>query len=174
MNQRLLIVLLFALTSSSMWAQSATTFDPADDLQTTNLKGLSAVGVVVSELNPDLESTGLTEDQIKADTESRLRKSGIRILNGRERLNTAGQPYLHIVIDTSCDNLTNSCTFYVGLRLVERTHLERDSTIRTYSSTWARESALMTVRRDHLGDDIRALLNEFFEQFQKALQAANA
>ena len=172
MKQHLVVILLSVLTVTSMHAQSATPFDPAEDLQTSNLKGLNAVGVVVSELNADLESSGLTDDQIKADTEGRLRKSGIRVLNGRERLNTAGEPYLSVIIDTSCNNPTNLCALYVAVRVVERTHLERDSTIRTYASTWARESPLMIVGKDRL-DSVRDLVNEFVEQFKKALRAAN-
>ena len=171
-RQCLFVVLLSAFTGPLIYAQSAS-FDPADELQTSNLKGLNAVGVVVSELNADLESIGLTQDQIKADTEGRLKQSGIRILNGRDRLNTAGQPYLYVVIDTSCSNATNVCALYVTVRVVERTRLERDSTLRTYSSTWSHGTPLMTVGKNQL-DTVRDLVNELVEQFKKALQTANA
>ena len=54
---------------------------------------------MVEDIGPDVESLGLTRSQIETDTELRLRKAGIKVMDKNESLNTPGSPYLYININ---------------------------------------------------------------------------
>ena len=171
MRQFLLLCVLSAVSASFVCAQAPHQFDPADEIQTCNLKGLKAVGVVVAELNSDLERSGLFQNDIKTDTEMRLKQSGIRVLTGKQRLQTQGRPYLYISITSVCQGTTKSCVVDVGVRLMEDIQLERDSDDRTNAAVWRRD-VLTTVEKKHL-DRVRGLVAEFVEQFKAAVRSAN-
>jgi hypothetical protein len=70
------VVLLLALTATARVAAT----DESDERQT--LKGLKIIAVQVDALRPDVERDGLTQAQIKADVEQRLRQSGIQVNDG--------------------------------------------------------------------------------------------
>jgi len=168
---RLLLPGFLCCVTAYVHAQDVQTPDLADENQTYNLKGLKAVSVVVQELDPDLKKSGVSETQVKTDTEERLKRSGIEVLSGKQRLQAPGQPYLFIVIVSACDDVTSLCALDVGVRVVERVRLVRDSQIETNTSIWRQE--VITVRdKDHLGE-ARKLVSDFVEQFKAALQIAN-
>jgi hypothetical protein len=54
--------------------------------------------VVVEDMDPEIESLGLTRDKIVTDVELRLRKVGIKVLKKNEWLAIPGNPYLYINI----------------------------------------------------------------------------
>jgi hypothetical protein len=171
MKQFLLVCLLSAVSHTSVRAQAPKQFNPADEIQTGNLKGLKAVGVIVAELSSDLERSGLIQDDIKADTELRLKQSGIKVLTGKQRLQTPGRPYLYISITSVCQGTTKSCAVDVGVRLMESIQLERDSNVRTNAAVWQRD-VLTVIEKKHL-DSVRGLVTEFVEQFKAAVRSAN-
>jgi hypothetical protein len=67
------VVLLLMLAT----AHPALATDESIERQT--LKGIKVVAVQVDALRPEIERDGLTQTQVKADVEQRLRESGIRV-----------------------------------------------------------------------------------------------
>jgi hypothetical protein len=61
-------------------ARPALAADESVERQT--LKGIKVVAVQVEALRPEVERDGLTQAQIKADIEERLRQSGIQVNDG--------------------------------------------------------------------------------------------
>ena len=171
MKRVLHIWLLTAAISTPMHAQFAPSFKPADEIQTSNLKGLKAVGVIVAELDANLQRGGLIKDEIKADTEMRLKESGIGVLSGKERLKSPGRPYLYIAIESVCPSTTNLCTVDVAVRVIESIQLERDSTIQTNASIWEKDILTM-LEKKHL-DKVRDMVSAFVDQFKTALRSTN-
>ena len=70
------VVLLLVLAA----ARPALAADESVERQT--LKGIKRVAVQVEALRPEVESDGLTQAQIKADVEQRLREAGIQVNDG--------------------------------------------------------------------------------------------
>jgi hypothetical protein len=171
MRQFLLLCVLSTVSGISTRAQTPQQFDLADEIQTANLKGLKAVGVIVAELSTDLVRGGIIQDDLKTDTEMRLKQSGIRVLSGRERLQTPGRPYLYISIASVCQGSTKSCSVDVGVRLMEDIQLERDSDVRTNAAVWRRD-VLTIIEKKNL-DRVRGLVSELVEQFKTAVRSAN-
>lgn len=170
-RQLLLIWLVSAATVTYVYAQSAPPFNPADEIQTSNLKGLKAVGVIVAELDANLGRNGLTKEQIKADVEMRLKESGIGVLSGKERLRSPGQPYLYIAIESICASTTNVCTVSVAVRVIESIQADRDSAVRANASIWEKD-VLTMLEKKHL-DKVRGIVNAFVDQFKTAFRSAN-
>jgi hypothetical protein len=169
--KRLFMFWLFLASARFASAQPAAQFDPGDEIHRGNLKGLKAVGLIVAQLDRDLERSGLIQDEIEADAEARLKQSGIKILSGKERMQTPGRPYLYIAATSACQKSTNSCSVDVHVALIESIPQETDPTIVTNTAIW---------RRDHLSvlekkklNTILGQIAEFVEQFRAALQAAN-
>jgi hypothetical protein len=163
-----LLSLLIGLTTTARSAQAPASLDATDELQTSNLKGLKALGVVVA-LGSDLETSGLSEGDIKADTEGRLKESGIRVLTGKERLQAPGRPYLYIAIGSACKE--NVCAVEVGVRVIEAVRLQRDSMIETNAAVWRRDMVRIIERSDLR--NMRSVVTEFVETFKAAIQVAN-
>ena len=67
-------------------------------LSRKSLEGVGAFGVVVEEVNADLESNGLTRSLIASDVETRLRRQGLRVLDEEGLSREPGGPYLHVIV----------------------------------------------------------------------------
>jgi len=67
-------------------------------LSRKSLEGVGAFGVVVEEVNADLESNGLTRSLIASDVETRLRRQGLRVLDEEGLTREPGGPYLHVIV----------------------------------------------------------------------------
>jgi hypothetical protein len=153
------------LINVSACAQTPPTFDPGDDLATANLRGLGGVGVVVAEIEADLLKAGITDTQLRADTEQRLKTAGINVLTGKERLNSPGRPYVYVFVATQCDSQTDSCGVE-AVKLMERVSLERNPSILTYASTWNR-GEFVILPRERLAA-VRRLVGVYLGQFTNA------
>jgi hypothetical protein len=68
------------------------------ELSRSTLRGIKGIRVGVEPLDPKIEGNGLTENQIQADVESKLRNAGIKVLSEEEWLEEEGFPYLYIKV----------------------------------------------------------------------------
>jgi hypothetical protein len=157
--------------SVSIYAQTARIYDPVDDLAPANLKDLRGLGVVVSELDADLSTAGITETLLKADAEQKLKRVGLKILNGRERLNSPGKPYVYLFVSTQCDSQTNLCGVDMEVKLMERVSLQRNPNVVTYASSWLR-GELAILPRERL-NEVRSLVGTYLTQFTEAYTVSN-
>ncbi|MGE5445678.1 MAG: hypothetical protein ACM3SR_13975 [Ignavibacteriales bacterium] len=72
---------------------------PAESYQSSSLRDLIGVHVLLTDLNPDAEQDGLIKSELQRDTESRLRKAGIRVLTEEEWRKTPRAPLLYVKAD---------------------------------------------------------------------------
>lgn len=98
-----------------------------------SLPGLPGVAVIVENLHDDAKTAGLTKETIQTVLELGLRRAGIRILTGIERLLTPGQPVLYAVVAVVTDP-RGGHIYTLGLDLRQTVTVRGD--IEVIASTW--------------------------------------
>lgn len=126
-----------------------------------SLKGLTSVGVVVEDFNPELVKDGIDKDQIQQDVELRLRKAGIKVVS----LSTALRPYLHVLMASTRIGNTRTHAFSIKVSLRQSVTLQGKPSIKLYADTWsgnltiAATSDLREIRRT-LDDCVDTFVND--------------
>lgn len=106
-----------------------------EELARETLRGLAGVAVTIEDIAPEAERDGLTESQLQADVESRLRQAGIHVLTEDERLHTPGHPTLSVHVGTFKMGDVYSLCIEVTLKQVVM--LKRNPHIESLVETWA-------------------------------------
>jgi hypothetical protein len=141
------------------------------DFQRETLRGLLGVWVVVEKLPAELEQAGLTQGQVQADAENRLRKAGIAILTQDECWQTPGMPWLYITVAL----LKASATTYaatIGAVLNQEVMLTRNPQIKAFGATWDAGVHLGAIGTESL-PTVRDSVGSLVEQFIVSYQAVN-
>jgi hypothetical protein len=103
------ILVFFALLISSSHISAASD----EELAVASLQSLPGIFVVVEDLSPELAESGVSEDQLKADVEEKLRGAGVKVLSLTEYLRTPGLPhfsfYISVVKGGSRSALSSRC-----------------------------------------------------------------
>ena len=135
------------------------------------LRGLKAIYLIVEDektgrFNP---ADGLTGDQLRQDTEGKLRAAGVAVIATQaEWLKQAGTPYLHINLNYA---LTPQLKYSgsVELSLEQEVAIVRDPSIKLQSRTWGVSidafelDNLQKVRRE-----LAKLVDQFIEDYRNA------
>ena len=126
--------------------------------------GLSGVGVVVEDLDPEIRQAGLIERQLQTDVELRLRQRGIGVLTEEERRNIPGAPYLYVRV-SGFRNDIGMLVFNITVELKQQVYLEPNfSQIR--AATWSTGGiGTVNVRNQ---STIRNKLGDYIDQFISA------
>jgi hypothetical protein len=138
-------------------------------LQQKALVGLKGVGVDVAKISPEAERLGLTAAQVKTDVELRLRKARVRVLTEKERLETPGNPFFHLVVTAGVSQDSASIAFSIGVELVEWVTLARG--FETWGAIW-RKGAAGRGGINNIGD-IRGAVGDKVDEFINDYLAAN-
>jgi hypothetical protein len=160
-------------TLAGLWlcgAVASSSFAEADFQQET-LRGLPGVWVVVEKLPPELEQTGLTQGQVQAEAEDRLRKAGIATLTQEECWRTPGMPWLYLTVAL----LKVSATTYaatVGAVLNQEILLTRNPQIKAFGATWDAGVHLGAIGTDSL-PTVRASVGSLVEKLIADYHAVN-
>ena len=140
-----------------------------------SLRALSGVCVLVEKIRDEMESDGLTHDEIQTDVELRIRKAGVHILAQKEMLNTEDQSYLYINIQSIKNNTTRSYAYSLEVSLEQNVQLVRKTTNSTglpfSASTWKRN--LVGIISASQVRDIRGYIADYVDQFINDFLAAN-
>jgi hypothetical protein len=142
-----------------------------------SLRALSGVFVLVEKIRAEMESDGLTHDQIQTDVELRIRKAGIRVLTQKDMLNTEDQPYLYINVQSIKNNSTRIYAYSLEVSLEQNVQLVRKTTSSNgtpfSACTWKRSQVgiipVSQVRdvRDYIADYADQFINDFLAANQK-------
>lgn len=143
------------------------TMEQESDPDAASLKGLAGVEVVVEGLNPAAAASGLTEEQIRADAEARLRQSGIRVLTSEERLKTPGRPFLYVNVNAVGPG-GSTVAFSSEVSLSQACFLARDPRSVAFGETWSRGKVGLGKP-----DFIRAGIKDLVDAFAAAYRAEN-
>ena len=168
------LALLLTLFSTNICAQAQDTSDQAERI---SLRGLPGVYLYVSDLDADIEGSGLSRDQLQTDVEAKLRKAGIRVLTQEERRQTPSMPALLVVLNSQKvkqapaaggdDLYSYSCS----IELRQMVSLKGRPSISTLATTWSTGGIGFTeasnIRR------VRDAISYDIDEFIRAYRAVN-
>jgi len=124
----LLLITLLSVPAASIAAGDA-------PLDRASLRGLKTLGVVIDQLDPELELRGITKDALQSEVEGRLQGAGLQLdKNAPEFL---GLRVIHVRDSKGPYALCLSMGLYQPVLLV------RDRNLRTATQTWEVESVLL-------------------------------
>ena len=162
----LFILVFVALLISSSHISSASDVEP----DAASLQGLSEIFVVVEDLPTQVAKSGVSEDQLKAVVEEKLRGAGIKALSMAEYLRTPNLPYFSVYISAfgGKSGLINT-TFIVELN--QGLYLERNPKMHLVLSTWSTGfvGSGGSVRRE----DVFVIIEDLVDKFVGAYLLAN-
>ncbi len=104
--------------------------------QLQSLVGVKGVWVLIDYLDENALSTGLTEEQIKKDVESKLRLNGITANARPERAAFKDGVYLHISINTLAFSDSPDIVFGVSVELSQPVELRTGLSMSARAITW--------------------------------------
>jgi hypothetical protein len=134
------------------------------------LRGLQGVSLYVEPLDPQVEKSGLTKNQIQTDTELKLKLAGIHLLTGEESLKASGQPLLSV--DVNISMLKTQITrylFYIRVELNQEVTLIRTPGTKVSAVTWSAGGWGI----DFSPDNIRQIVKTQVDKFINAYLAEN-
>ena len=140
----------------------------AEDKEITRLtlRGIKEVNVVIESIEPEIQSMGLTQAQVKADVEAKLREANIAIAPDIER----GRPAVYLYVQVMRPDKINRLFYSISLSLLQNVVLERDPNVKTNTDTWLVRVLGMSSGTEAIRADIRSLLDQFIDDFRKANQ----
>ena len=134
--KRYLVVSITGIFLPLFLQSSALSIDAVSNRAT--LRGLQGVGVLVEKLPPEVESQGLSRDQLQKEVESKLEKAGIKVLTREEAFNAAGEPFLYINLNVNIAKTESDIYPYgIDMLLIQKVSLLRDPKLTSYAITWS-------------------------------------
>jgi hypothetical protein len=163
MGKKRIIMLATAIAAVLLYAIP---FAFAEDREITRLtlRGIKEVNVVIESIEPEIQNLGLTQAQVKADVEAKLREANIAIAPDIER----GRPAVYLYVQVIRPEKINRLFYSISLSLLQNVVLERDPNVKTNTDTWLVRVLGMSSGTEAIRADIRSLLDQFIEDFGKA------
>jgi len=138
----------------------------AEDKEITRLtlRGIKEVNLVIESIEPEIQNLGLTQAQVQADVEAKLRAANIAIAPGIER----GRPAVYLYVQVMRPEKINRLFYSISLSLLQNVVLERDPNVKTNTDTWLVRVLGMSSGTEAIRADIRSLLDQFIEDYRQA------
>src|SRR5690242_6432436 len=112
----------------------------AQTRESVSLKNLSGFYVEITIQGSDAESSrvGLTEQQLRTDTELRLRKAGIRVLTESQMANSSPSPRLTVFVQLYRSTDQRIASLYAFSVAVEASqYVTLQNSFHTLATTWS-------------------------------------
>jgi hypothetical protein len=140
----------------------------AEDKEITRLtlRGIKEVNVVIESVEQEIQNLGLSQAQLQADVETKMREANITVVQQIER----GRPAVYLYVQVIRPEKINRLFYSVSLSLLQNVILERDQEVRTNTDTWVARMLGMSSGVEAIRSDIRSLLDQFIEDYRKANQ----
>ena len=133
-----------------------------------SLRGLQGVKVLIEDLIPEVERSGLTKDQLQSLVETKLRKAGIKALTQEECLAAPGEPYLYVNINLNTGKAGDDVyAFSIDIGVIQNVLLRRDPRQKTYAVTWS-TGGVGSIEKEFLNrlrDSVEDLVNIFINVY---------
>jgi hypothetical protein len=160
------MIRLFSVVSLMLLAASVSS---AQSFQRAGLQGVNAMKVVIEDLLPETADTGLTVEQLRADVELRLRKSGIRVVDESD----AAAPWLYLQLPAFKNKQFN---FYAASVSLEFRRLGTFGTgkeqVSVLASVWSNSMLTVQPSRD-FRTTARDIVAQIVDMFINDYLAAN-
>jgi hypothetical protein len=140
----------------------------AEDKEITRLtlRGIKEVNVVIESIEPEIQNLGLTQAQVQADVEAKLREADITISPNIER----GCPAVYLYVQVIRPEKISRLFYSISLSVLQNVILERDPNVKTNTDTWVVRMLGMSSGTEAIRTDIRSLMDQFIEDYRKANQ----
>jgi len=140
----------------------------AQDNENTRLtlRGLQGVSLHVEPLDPQIEKSGLTKNQIQTDTELKLKLAGINVLTGGEFLKASGHPFLYV--DVNISMLKTQITrylFYIRVELNQEVVLVRTPDTKVSAVTWSTGGWGIDFSIDNIRQTVKTQVDKFINAY---------
>lgn len=140
----------------------------AQDNENTRLtlRGLPGVSLYVEPLDPQIEKSGLTKNQIQTDTELKLKSAGINVLTGGELLKANGHPFLYV--DVNISMLKTQITrylFYIRVELNQGVVLVRTPDTKVSAVTWSTGGWGIDFSSDNIRQTVKTQVDKFINAY---------
>jgi len=164
MRYVVLTILVFSIASLHSVSAHAT------DSERESLRGLPGVAVTVEDIATDIQTDGLSMEEIGIAVDLILRSNGIRVLSQPERFETEASPYLYITVLGFKDGSVYSLCIEVQLRQI--VSLTSGTSHKMFVSTWSRNS-LLSVGANTLHDVISGSIEPKAKDFANDFLTVN-
>jgi len=134
------------------------------------LQGLKTVGIVVSELSPDLERGGLHAAELRAKAEEMLKSIGIEPLPVESLFDPTTQAYIRLSVRSTLAAEKNR-VYAVDLELRQKARLLREPDIEAVVTTWSSGEIGLTPVADM--KEIEGAVSDLFSRFSVAYWKEN-
>jgi hypothetical protein len=132
------------------------------------LRGLQGVWVLIEDLEPEIERSGLTKKQVQKDVEGKLRDAGIKTLTQEECSKTPGEPYLYVNINLNAGKAGDEKYSYsVDIGVIQGVRLQRDPRQKIHAVTWS-TGGVGSIEKEfvnRLSDSVEDLVNVFIKAY---------
>jgi len=164
---RCIVLIFMVLVLVAPWYSSVFAQDNKYTRET--LRGLQGIEVLIESLKPEIRQRGLTEDQLRTDTELKLRMAGIKVLSHKEKLSTPGNPYLYV--NANIISVAHTYVFNIVVEFRQDAFLIRVPNIRTFGGvpTWYVGEVGINPRLE----EIRAVTKDLVDRFINAYLSVN-
>ena len=157
----LLTILLVAslIYELPVWGQD-------DENTRPTLRGLGGLFVNVEPLDPEIEKSGLTQSQIQADTESKLKSAGINVLIKEQYLGLKEHPCLFVTVNLSM--LRTQITrylFYIRIELNQEVVLVRAPNTKVTTVTWSAGGWGIDFSLDNIRQTVKTQVDRFVNAY---------
>ena len=163
MRKSLLVVFLSLILALSQWGRLAHGVN--NEMTRETLRGLAGVKVVVEPMKWAIENAGLTTDQLRNDTELKLRLAGIQVFGPEEPSTVAGNPFLYVNAKILRYGSRDRYFFHIRVELSQGVSLIRASEVKTFATTWsvyvAGTSHKLVTVREQLGELLELFINAY-------------
>lgn len=126
-----------------------------------DLKGLSAVSVLVQDLSDGAKVLGLNKDDIQTDVELKLRLAGMRVVTEEEGFKLPGDPYLYVNVTLPDTPRVAS----IAIELRQDAVLRRNSAIAHSVITWSSGAVISSPSAQIIRDDFKDLVDKFLNDW---------
>ena len=136
------------------------------EIHRQSLRGLPGVMVIIAGRIPEMEQTGLTQQQLQTDVELRLRLAGIRVLTEQERLEVLGQPWLLITINVILNHRPSLTPYSISVELIQSVTLATGE-MAPGAATWELGTLGTFGFNNHfrIREQVRDLVDEFINAY---------
>ena len=131
-----------------------------------SLRGIKGVWIYIDDLEPQIETDGLTKDQILADVKQRLKLGGIKLLSENKFHLAPGSPYLDVIPGIIKSQYGRGYIYSIIIRLHQAVYLKRSPDVEIEEAiTWVIAGVGATDDLNTIRETIKILVDEFINDY---------
>ena len=140
--------------------------------------GLKAVAVFVENIGQEAIKDGLSKEQIKTETELRIREAGIKVVPVEKCLNLSTPSYLYVIVNTVKFVSGLEYVYGTSVQLKQVVVIDRGKAVKPqkallWATTWEKSEGVGITSVEDLVGNVRAHITEKVDAFISDYLAEN-